>query len=111
FCKYDSIHFFATNYDSVNIKTFQWNFGDGAITDASFKNSEAYHYYANAKNYTPLLIVKDINNCIDTVNKTAPITIYGPKAAFTNKAGDCISSTITFRDQSENDGKHAITKW
>lgn len=111
FCKYDSIHFFATQYDSANIKTFEWDFGDGTTTDASVKNNDVYHFYNNAKTYMPLLIVKDVNNCVDTVDKGIQITIYGPAAAFINKAGDCISSTITFNDKSKTDGLHSITTW
>ena len=111
FCKYDSIHFFATQYDPANIKTFQWDYGDGIITQSSLKNDSVYHLYTDAGNYLPILIVKDANNCFDTVNSKVSIQIFGPNAAFSNKPGACLLSTIKFFDESSSDGTHAITTW
>ena len=111
FCKYDSIRFSASKYDSINIRSFQWDFGDGIFSDASVKNNEAYHLYTTSGKYLPLLIVKDINNCIDTINNNVQVTIFGPDAAFSNAAGACLNSTINFTDESTTDGTHAITKW
>ncbi|MBS1747171.1 MAG: PKD domain-containing protein [Bacteroidetes bacterium] len=111
FCKYDSIKFTATNYNSDNIKTFQWDFGDGIYTNASSQNDVVYHIYNNAQTYKPLLITRDVNNCPDTVNKNIEVQVFGPDAAFGNVEGDCIFSTITFNDASTTDGTHAITKW
>ena len=109
FCKYDSIHFFISDYDPANVKSFHWDFGDG-ITQQS-KKSDVYHSYNNAGIYTPILYVKDANNCLDTLNKNIQIKIYGPHAAFINKAGDCLLSTTDFKDKSSTDGIHSITKW
>lgn len=111
FCKYDSIRFTATNYDPDNIKTFQWDFGDGVMTNAGTQNDEVYHIYNSAQTFKPLLIIKDVNNCIDTINKNIEVQVFGPNADFTNKEGDCINSTIQFNDASTTDGVHAITKW
>jgi len=58
-----------------------------------------------------LLIVKDINNCLDTIDQKIQIKIFGPNAAFSNKPGTCISSAVNFKDESSDDGIHAITKW
>lgn len=109
-CKYDSVRFTATEYDSANILSFKWDFGDGDITGFLFSNV-AYHAYKDAGIFSPLLIAKDINNCIDTINKNIQVQVYGPEAAFSNKEGDCIFSTIDFIDGSVTDGVHPITTW
>ncbi|MBV9962127.1 MAG: PKD domain-containing protein, partial [Parafilimonas sp.] len=111
FCKYDSIQFFVTGYNPNNIKTFQWDFGDGILTQPGVKNDSVYHLYTDAGTYSPILVVKDINNCIDTINKKVDIQIFGPNAAFSNKAGACLLSTINFNDESTTDGQHNITTW
>lgn len=111
FCKYDSIHFFATNYDADNIKNFQWDFGDGIITQPGAKNNDIYHLYTEAGMFSPILIVKDVNNCIDTIDKNIQIQIFGPNAAFSNQPGACVTSTITFTDESVTDGIHPILSW
>lgn len=108
-CKYDSIHFSITGYDPSNIKSFRWDFGDG-ITESS-KKSDIYHSYNNAGTYVPVLYVRDANNCLDTINKDLQLEIFGPHAAFVNKAGDCLFSPINFKDESSTDGIHSITKW
>jgi len=110
-CKYDSIHFFVTPFDSSNIRSFLWNFGDGIQSPQLFRSSEVYHFYREAGIYNPILIVTDRNNCRDTVNKNLKLEIFGPNAAFSNISGDCLFSTISFTDESTGDGKHAITKW
>ncbi len=111
FCKYDSIHFFVTQFDSANIRSYQWNFGDGTITPFDLSNSQVYHVYNNAGSYLPLLIIDDANNCIDTINKNVQVKIYGPHAGFSNQPGACVSSSINFKDASSSDGIHSITKW
>lgn len=111
FCKYDSIHFVVNNYDPANIRTFQWDFGDGVRTTANLKYADTYHRYLKSGTYNPVLFTIDANNCRDTVNRNLQMQIYGPVAAFDNKAGDCIHSTIDFIDQSTGDGTHTINKW
>jgi gliding motility-associated-like protein len=110
FCKYDSIHFLISQYDPDYIRSFQWDFGDG-ITELDAKRPETYHLYNDAGTYSPVLIVKDINNCVDTINKNIQIKIFGPNAAFLNKSGDCLFSTINFSDESTSDGVHPIKSW
>jgi gliding motility-associated-like protein len=110
FCKYDSVLFFITQYNPDDIRSFQWDFGDG-ITEADAKRPETYHLYNDAGTYSPVLIVKDLNNCVDTINKNIQIKIFGPNAAFLNKGGDCLFSTINFSDESTSDGIHPIKNW
>ncbi|HEX5150182.1 MAG TPA: PKD domain-containing protein [Parafilimonas sp.] len=110
-CKYDSIHFSVSPFDSSNIKSFLWDFGDGIQSTQLFKNNELYHFYSNAGIYNPVLITTDKNNCRDTINQNLKLEIFGPNAAFSNVSGDCLFSTINFNDESAGDGTHTITKW
>lgn len=111
FCKYDSIHFYVTQYDPENIRYYKWDFGDGTTTGALLRNNDVYHFYNDAGTYSPLLIITDDNGCQDTLESAVPVNIFGPNAAFSNEAGNCIFSTVNFTDESTSDGKHPITKW
>jgi gliding motility-associated-like protein len=111
FCKYDSIQFFATNYNPLNIKSFYWDFNDGNTQGPDINADTLYHYYSSAGNYLPQLVVKDIHNCLDTVDAQVTMNIYGPAAAFSNINGTCPSHLISFTDASASDGTNAITKW
>src|SRR5207244_2561030 len=111
FCKYDSVRFFVTRYNAQNIKSFYWDFGDGITTGYSINYDTVYHLYSYAGTYMPLLIARDIHNCLDTVKKNIQLNIYGPTAAFSNISGDCVINTVNFTDESLSDGTHPITTW
>jgi PKD repeat protein len=110
-CKYDSIHFFTTNYNAGNIIAFQWDFGDGIKTSNNKANANVYHLYQNAGTYFPKLSITDANNCKKSVQQSIPVRIFGPNAAFSNKQGDCVLSTINFNDESTTDGASSIKQW
>ncbi len=111
FCKYDSIEFFATRYNPANIKSFYWDFNDGTTIGPDGYFDTAYHYYSSAGNYLPQLVVRDIHNCLDTINAPVSMKIYGPAAAFSNINGSCLANSINFNDASTSDGANAITEW
>ncbi len=111
FCKYDSIKFFATNYQPVNIKTFYWNFGDSTSAGFNTHFDTVYHSYAFSGSYKPYLVVKDINLCLDTISKKIQLNINGPAAGFYNLNSGCTNDNIIFTDSSYSDGSHAIKKW
>lgn len=111
-CKYDSVHFNATNYNSVYVSSFFWDFGDGTTSGFAPQNNSLSHNYNQAGIYTPILVVKDVVGCKDTIsNQKLHFHIYGPTAGFINPAGTCINGSIAFTDQSVSDGTHSITKW
>ena len=107
-CRYDTVHFIATNYDTALIDTFKWDYGDGDTSGFSLLNTSS-HIYKNTGTFSASLITKNILGCYDTI--TSPVNIYGPKAAFTNNAAACIDNAVNFTDQSTNDSIHPITKW
>lgn len=111
FCKYDSIEFFATNYQPENIKSFYWDFNDGTTDGYSSNLDTAYHLYTSSGNFTPELSIKDIHDCIYSVKKPLSLIIYGPVASFLNNPGDCVQNAIIFNDKSSTDGTHSITNW
>ncbi len=111
FCKYDSVKFFATHYNPGNIKAFYWDFNDGGTEGFGNGLDTVYHAYTSSGNYSPQLIIKDSHFCIDTINEQFPLKIYGPAAAFSNTAGNCLMNVINFNDQSTSDGVHNIIKW
>src|SRR6185436_15797439 len=80
-------------------------------SDFSISNNIVYHYYANAGTYTPKLLATNINGCVDTIDNNLQVQVYGPKAAFSNKEGDCIFATVDFTDESVSDGTNAIKTW
>ena len=111
FCKYDSVRFFATQYNPGNIKSFYWDFNDGSTQGFGSDLDTVYHFYTSAGNYSPVLTLKDIHDCTYTIEKQAPLKIYGPAAAFSNVNGSCIIQNVNFVDESVSDGTHAITSW
>jgi gliding motility-associated-like protein len=110
-CKLDSIRFTINNYDTANIRYFLWDFGDSVSKRVDSTDDVTYHYYRDAGLYTPTLFFRDVNNCFDSISQIIQIQVFGPKAAFSNKQGDCLLSTINFKDQSLTDSIHAITTW
>lgn len=111
FCKYDSIKFYATQYNPGNIKSFYWDFNDGSTLGFGSNLDTAYHAYITSGNYAPQLVVRDIHDCNHIISDSIPLKIYGPTAAFSNTMGSCLMSTVNFTDNSFSDGVHNITKW
>ena len=110
FCKEDTMKFTTTNYDTSYVTNFYWDFGDGNNLSGASDNIALYNY-DNAGVYNPILITTDINGCTDTAKNATAINIYGPTALFSNSAGACKDSAITFKDSSLSDGIHSLTKW
>ena len=108
-CKGNKINF-TTNISPAEVNSFKWNFGNGIVVDST--SNIASHTYKNAGNYTVQLITTDILGCKDTLSKAMYIRIDGPTAKFSSAvAGSCLNSSITFNDQSTDDGNHPIQSW
>jgi gliding motility-associated-like protein len=111
YCKYDSVIFEVTNYNPANIAAFNWDFGDGVSSGFNSLFDTVLHMYTAAGIYYPQLLTKDINGCIDTLDKGISLTIYGPLAGFSSPPGNCVNKLITFSDESLSDGIHPISNW
>lgn len=110
-CKYDSLRFSVTNYDAAGIQSYQWNFGDGIKANKGRNDSIVYHSYNTSGTYAPYLVVTDVNKCVDTIQNNISVKVTGPTAAFTNKKGDCLNSTISFEDASAPESGNSLKTW
>lgn len=68
-CYGDITRFTNTSPDSMNIASWEWDFGDGQVSSLF----HAGHYYQQQGDYTVNLTGRDFNNCVNT--QSAEITI------------------------------------
>ncbi|MEJ7587886.1 MAG: PKD domain-containing protein [Ferruginibacter sp.] len=109
-CKGSPINF-TSIATPADVRSFNWNFGDGKTFSSTTSNA-ATHLYTAPGNYTVRLIITDILGCKDTLSKPAYIRIDGPTARFKpSVAGSCLNSLITFNDASFADSIHPIQTW
>ncbi len=108
-CAREKLTFTADNYNPANISRMVWHFGDGVVSDIP---GTVTHSYKRSGNYRVSLVYTDVNGCIDSLVKQQYIRVNGPAAAFeAMNEKICIDKTATFKDLSETDGIHPITKW
>lgn len=111
-CINTNIDFTVKDINPANIRSYSWYFNGINQPVSPVVVNPVTTSYATAGSWPAAAVITDILNCPDTLNVAAPITIYGPKAAFQSSvAGDCLGSTITFNDSSTTDGIHPITGW
>ncbi|TLX74050.1 PKD domain-containing protein [Labilibacter sediminis] len=85
---------------------YLWDFGDNS--DKDFTDGLVTHVYKAPGDYDVSLIVKDINNCSDTLKKT--VKVYSPQVDFeTNYQKGCIPVMFHFKDLSISENQ--ITDW
>ncbi|MBK8610239.1 MAG: PKD domain-containing protein [Chitinophagaceae bacterium] len=107
-CKNTAASFTAIGNTPGTIIAYDWDFGDGQTgTGLSIA-----HTYTNAGFYSVTLVITDVSGCKDTLIKSQYIRVNGPTAAFTiPNGGNCLNSTVTFIDNSVDDGINPITTW
>ncbi|MBE0651547.1 MAG: PKD domain-containing protein, partial [Bacteroidales bacterium] len=98
----DTLQFSGSS--SVNVLTWNWTFGDGAI--ASVQNPT--HLYSSKGNYLVTLSVLTDNLCMPSVTDTVSIETL-PYSNFTF-SGHCLGSPTTFTDESYSTPSN-IKKW
>jgi gliding motility-associated-like protein len=92
-CDAGFINFTDSSQSNDVITSYEWDFGDGAISTAQ----NPVHYYAAAGQYFPKLIVRTQSGCADTVTNIAPVKIVAsPQAAITASPAGCAPLTATF---------------
>ncbi len=92
-----------------NASSYLWDFGDGAIVQAS--DTFSVHYYQNPGVYVPKLITKDENGCMASVELNNKITIDSLYLSLNVPAKICTPKEIFFNpvvinntgDQSQQD--------
>ncbi len=95
YCKTDILSFSVTDYDSISVKSFAWNFGDSITGFNNNYNTVIYHYKLTG-NFKPEVYLQDNDLCIDTVQATTPVMIKGPTAAFDSLATGCTATNLHF---------------
>ena len=111
-CVTDQAKFVATT-TSLDVNTYQWDFGDGKVSAAS-SSPEVLHQYVSPNIYTVKLIAVSVNGCETVFQK--PITISGsqPKANFNviSIKNLCSNQPVQFQDLSTvNPGKITKLEW
>lgn len=108
-CRNSSVNFTAPSINTTNISGWEWNFGDGS--PVSTIADSASHVYTVSGTYTAVLVITDMNGCVDSAFTT--ITVYGPTANFSALSPSICLGTgaVTFNDLSTTDGQHSILQW
>lgn len=111
YCKYTPIQFSVADYDTVGIRTFSWNFGDGPNTSFSSSYSTLSNTYKQSGNFIPQVYLRNDENCVDTISLTAAIEIKGPAAAFDSVAAGCSDRSIRLTNRSTAYANVPISQW
>jgi PKD repeat protein len=86
------------NGGAINYQNYFWTFGDGNTSTLK----HPIHSYQDAGSYQVMLIVTDINGCIDTFNLAYHIEVFNPKADFSfTKTTNCNSISVYLSDSSK----------
>jgi gliding motility-associated-like protein len=100
----------ATNINPAYIRRYEWNFGDGTPVVVTTV-PQVIHRYNTSGVFSTTLTIVDRLNCKRVVTKPQSVTVYGPKAGFTNPAGSCINAPVTFTNQSQPYPGFPIVRW
>jgi gliding motility-associated-like protein len=96
YCDAASIAFSDSSISNDLIKSYAWNFGDGATSSLQ----HPIHFYSTAGLYQTQLIVTTQNGCIDTVKNPAPVKIVSsPQVNINSSANGCAPLTVTLNGQ------------
>jgi gliding motility-associated-like protein len=107
-CKPYVPHLTAIPPDSLLVKEYTWDFGNGS----GGIGHDADPLYPNSGSYNVTLTTTDTFGCKDTKIKNNFITVHSPLASFTSVTNQgCKGLTATFIDQTTTDGTNAIVKW
>jgi gliding motility-associated-like protein len=107
-CRGSVVRFTCANLDTTTVKQITWTFGDGS-TATAVNTRSVTHIYTTSGQYNATVAVTDINGCDTTYTAPLPISVNGPKAAFTPSAtAVCVGTPVSFTDQSTTDGTHAL---
>ena len=111
FCRGNNMIADISGINVQNVKTTNWDFGDGTIVTVNGA-TKSTHAYVIAGKFIVTATMTDLNNCQYTYATKDSITVFGPLADFTSlKPGICQDGTVLFKDRSESDGLHSIIKW
>jgi gliding motility-associated-like protein len=108
-CSIQSAVFLATGFNTSNVVTYFWDYGDGI---SEFGPAAISHIYKAPGLYTVTLSIVDIRGCPSSVIKNNIIRVWGPTSNFSfSPLAGCKPLNVNFSDLSLTDGVHPITKW
>ncbi len=110
-CMSDSVTFLnLSTTPNGYIVTWDWDFGDGNSTTATFPASgNVSHLYANPGTFQVTLTVTDSDSCIHTTFMQVNV-VANPIANFTNSTA-CDEQAVDFTDLSSPNGGGNIIVW
>lgn len=98
-CEGSSTNFSSSQYSSIFIPTWTWDFGDPASGAANIENGVVVtHNFETAGNYAVTLFGTDINGCTDTVVQTIEVK-PSPAAQFEVEEA-CVGDFVNFTNTS-----------
>lgn len=110
-CRGNAVRFTCANLDTTLVKLVTWTFGDGS-TATTPDNRSVTHVYTTSGQYNASVRVTDGNGCDTTYTAPLPISVNGPRAAFTpSTTAVCVGVPVGFTDKSTTDGTHALVSW
>jgi gliding motility-associated-like protein len=110
-CKDLTVTFTGSSPNPGYIKSYVWDFGNGALTADNQLNTTQFTF-TEAGNYNIRLITIDTFDCRYETPKNDYIRVNGPNASFiSNSSSGCKGLTTTFTDATKTDGVNPIVKW
>ncbi len=102
-CRGEQVNFTIQNMDADKMTRYKWEYGDGTVVQYPGYTKNFTYAYKKSGLYNIRLITTNIAGCMDTVQKTAYISVGAPLAAFTtDRTGTCLNSSIQFTDTSSS---------
>lgn len=97
FCAGNTMMFSASPKIPENVKTYEWDFGDGRFVAG---NMVVTNPYPEKGSYSTRLRITDLNGCVDVVSKP-PFSVGGPTADFDAPVRQgCTGLEVEFNDSS-----------
>jgi len=89
---------------------YRWVFEEGITPPIRTENPSVFYAFQTSGAHEITLVVRDINECYDTIRKT--VNVYGVKADFiADTTVGCVPLTVTFNDTSTADTTIASYLW
>lgn len=111
-CQHTGVSFSDNSTTDIgSITSWEWDFGDGNVTDTLGANPT--HTYTSSGNFDVTLVAFDSNGCSDTITKVANVIIYEvPSVQFAaNNITGCAPLSVDFTDNSTATLPDSVVTW
>lgn len=108
FCDSAGLQFFDSSTVAFDtIANYQWNFGDGAISN----DANPYHNYNASGLYPVRLVIKTTGGCIDSSENTFVKIVKSPQIQIDGPGETCIAKQVTFLSSVQPDTSAIKWNW